>query len=211
MLYCLNRIKGFFHIMSRQHPLSTHFFVLLCVLLLLAPLGCKRKNPPPLSTNWGDGAGTQQTGAYDPYSSGGGFADDRGGAGVTGLPGLNLDDYQDGGLAPGLNTVYFPYDDAGLDARAQATLQENASRMRASSNVIYQIGGHCDERGTQEYNMALGERRALSVRDYLIRLGVPGDRMVTISFGEEMPAAYGSNEAAWSQNRRAEFRILLPR
>jgi len=67
------------------------------------------------------------------------------------------------------------------------------------------VEGHCDERGTQEYNMALGERRALAVRDYLINLGVPGQNLLTISYGEERPVDPGHNEAAWAKNRRAEF------
>ena len=72
-------------------------------------------------------------------------------------------------------------------------------------NVIVQIAGHCDERGTQEYNLALGEKRAQSVRNHLRQLGVPGDRLVTISYGEEAPAVPGQSEAAWAQNRRCEF------
>ncbi len=77
--------------------------------------------------------------------------------------------------------------------------------------MIIQIAGHCDERGTEEYNIALGERRALSVREHLIQLGVSGDRMITISFGEEMPAVEGNTEAAYKFNRRCEFNRAQPR
>ena len=69
------------------------------------------------------------------------------------------------------------------------------------------IEGHCDERGTDEYNLALGERRALAVRRYLVALGISADRLHTISYGEEKPAVLGSDEAAWSKNRRAEFKV----
>jgi peptidoglycan-associated lipoprotein len=72
-------------------------------------------------------------------------------------------------------------------------------------SVIVQVEGHCDERGTQEYNLALGEKRALATREHLIKLGIPADRIITISYGEEMPAIQGGGESAWAQNRRCEF------
>lgn len=105
----------------------------------------------------------------------------------------------------GLQTVYFDFDSSALRNDARATLKDNADKIKAIPGFIIQIEGHCDERGTQEYNLALGERRALAVRQYLIDLGVSGDRLVTISYGEEWPAVQGSNEAAWAQNRRAQF------
>lgn len=105
----------------------------------------------------------------------------------------------------GLQTVYFDYDSSALRNDALATLKDNADKIKSIPGFIIQIEGHCDERGTQEYNLALGERRALAVRQYLIDLGVSGDRLVTISYGEEWPATQGSNEAAWAQNRRAQF------
>ncbi len=107
--------------------------------------------------------------------------------------------------ASGLQTVYFDYDSSALRSDALNTLKANADKIKSIPGFIIQIEGHCDERGTQEYNLALGERRALAVRQYLIDLGVSGDRLVTISYGEEWPAAQGSNEAAWAQNRRAQF------
>lgn len=104
-----------------------------------------------------------------------------------------------------LKTVYFDFDSASLTAPTTTTLGYNAERILDVPNTIVQIAGHCDERGTQEYNLALGEKRAQSVRNHLRQLGVPGDRLVTISFGEESPAVAGSGEAAWAQNRRCEF------
>ena len=124
--------------------------------------------------------------------------------GDRGLPELDLAALlfdKDKGLKP----VYFDFDSSALRTDALATLDANAKRIKEVPNVIIQIAGHCDERGTQEYNLALGERRALGIRSHLIKLGISGDRMVTISCGEEFPANTGHTEAAWSQNRRAEF------
>lgn len=107
--------------------------------------------------------------------------------------------------ASGLQPVYFDYDSSSLNSSALQTLRENADKIKEVPNIIIQVAGHCDERGTQEYNLALGERRALAVREHLRQLGISGDRMITISFGEENPAVPGSNEAAWAKNRRCEF------
>lgn len=107
----------------------------------------------------------------------------------------------DGRLKP----VYFDFDSDALTAPTTMTLGYNAERILEVPNVIVQIAGHCDERGTQEYNLALGEKRAQSVRNHLRQLGVPGDRLITISYGEEAPAVPGTDEAAWAQNRRCEF------
>jgi len=104
-----------------------------------------------------------------------------------------------------LKPVYFDFDSHDLTAPTTMTLGYNAERMLEVPNVIVQIAGHCDERGTQEYNLALGEKRAQSVRNHLRQLGVPGDRLITISYGEEAPAVAGSSETAWAQNRRCEF------
>jgi len=101
--------------------------------------------------------------------------------------------------------VFFDTDKFDIDAEDQAVLRSQAAWLARYSNKRITIEGHCDERGTQQYNLALGERRALAVRDYLIRLGISGDRLVTISYGEEDPADPGHSESAWAKNRRAEF------
>lgn len=105
----------------------------------------------------------------------------------------------------GLKPVYFDFDSSAVRADQISVLQSNAALLKQAPNAYIQVAGHCDERGTQEYNLALGERRALAVREYLVKLGISGDRIVTISYGEESPAQMGSNEAAWAMNRRAEF------
>lgn len=103
----------------------------------------------------------------------------------------------------GSDTVYFGTDEYSLDEQSKATLAAQARWMLANPSVRGSIEGHCDERGTREYNLALGERRANAAKDYLIANGVPAGRLTTISWGKERPVALGSNEEAWAQNRRA--------
>ena len=98
--------------------------------------------------------------------------------------------------------VFFDFDKSDIKTEAADTLKRQAAWMEDNPNITVVIEGHCDERGTREYNLALGERRANSVREYLISLGVSADRITTISYGKERPAVLGSNESAWAQNRR---------
>ena len=99
--------------------------------------------------------------------------------------------------------VFFNYDSSELDSDAQELLQDQVAWLKQYSNVSVIIEGHCDERGTREYNLALGEKRAQSVKNYLINLGISADRVSTISYGKERPAVVGSNDGAWAQNRRS--------
>ncbi|MCH7910789.1 MAG: OmpA family protein, partial [Candidatus Hydrogenedentes bacterium] len=103
--------------------------------------------------------------------------------------------------ATGLQALYFDYNRFDLRQDALDTLRINAEKIKAAPGVVIQIEGHCDERGTQEYNLALGEKRALATRSHLINLGVSGDRLITISYGEEDPADSGHSESAWAKNR----------
>jgi len=107
------------------------------------------------------------------------------------------------------NVVYFEYDRSQVKASEHSKLDAVASFAKGGNRAI-RVEGHCDERGTEEYNRSLGERRALAVREYLVRAGVPANRIDTISHGEDKPAVPGHNEAAWSKNRRAEFKLLQP-
>jgi peptidoglycan-associated lipoprotein len=104
-------------------------------------------------------------------------------------------------------TVYFAFDDYTLNSDAQSHLQAMADHLKQAQNTVVQIEGHCDERGSIEYNLALGERRAQSVKNYLTQLGVDAARLSTISYGEEKPASEGHDESAWTKNRRAEFTL----
>jgi peptidoglycan-associated lipoprotein len=103
--------------------------------------------------------------------------------------------------------VYFDYDESTIRADAQESLAAKVPLLRQNPNVRIRIEGHADERGSVEYNLALGMRRANAVRDYLTGFGLDAGRFEVFSYGEDRPVNQGSNEAAWSQNRRAEFRV----
>ena len=104
-----------------------------------------------------------------------------------------------------LPTIYFDFDQASISSQGRTLLKEVADSVQTSVGPTITIEGHCDERGSNEYNLALGERRARSVKDYLQRLGIPETKLSTISYGEERPADMGSDESAWAKNRRAEL------
>lgn len=162
------------------------FVSAICLVLLAASMsGCKslKKNP----------AGV--------YGSGDIYTDSLGSISVG-------DRFTGGTEHPGMFTpVYFAYDSSQVSDSERAKVEEVASHLKQNTSVAVIIEGHCDERGSNEYNLALGERRALAVRAYLTGLGISADRIQTKSFGEEMPADPGHDETAWSANRRAEFVI----
>jgi peptidoglycan-associated lipoprotein len=106
-----------------------------------------------------------------------------------------------------LKNIYFDFDKSTIKGEFQQVLEGIAGWLNQSPEKQLLIEGHCDERGTNEYNLALGERRSLSVRRYLVGLGISPDRLHTISYGEEKPADPGHGEASWSKNRRAEFKV----
>jgi peptidoglycan-associated lipoprotein len=106
-----------------------------------------------------------------------------------------------------LKPVFFEYDSSDLSPEAQKTLDENAATMKKYPTWAVTIEGHCDERGTAEYNLALGERRSVAARAYLVSLGVPADRIRTVSYGKEFPFDPAHSETAFSTNRRAHFVI----
>jgi len=101
--------------------------------------------------------------------------------------------------------IHFAFDSSVLSGQAQQILMNKAEYLRANPGVRVTVEGHCDERGTNEYNMALGDRRADSAKDFLVNLGIGADRLNAISYGEERPIAMGQNEASWAKNRRAQF------
>jgi peptidoglycan-associated lipoprotein len=103
----------------------------------------------------------------------------------------------------GRDTIYFDTDRYNIDSADQAALQTQAQYLGQYSNARATVEGHADERGTREYNLALGERRANAAKNYLVSLGVAADRISTVSYGKERPKALGSDEQAWAQNRRA--------
>ena len=121
-----------------------------------------------------------------------------------GISGKTLDDLnRDSPLKP----LFFALDSADVSAEGQRVLQDNASIMKKYPAWQVTIEGHCDERGTAEYNLALGERRALAAKNYLVSLGIPADKVKTVSYGKEFPFDPGHDDGAWSKNRRAHFVI----
>ena len=109
--------------------------------------------------------------------------------------------------AKGLELIHFDFDQYVLTDAAKCTLVNNAGLLRSAPAVKILIEGHCDERGSDEYNLALGEKRALATKNYLVSLGVAAERMSVISYGEEMPLDPAHNKEAWAQNRRANFKV----
>jgi peptidoglycan-associated lipoprotein len=206
---------------------SLFFNLGLAMLLALAgTVGCKRqpKAPTPIPSR-----GVGDTGAPDPY----GVAQPRGDDQARVIPpaplvvpvdqtapdraGTTLDG---GGPLPDLSfmrsdaeffaqyTVYFDFDRSAVRASERSKVEAVGQHLMANPRHAVRVEGHCDERGTEGYNLALGERRALAVREYLVNLGVPGNRVATVSYGESRPADPRSNEEAWSRNRRGEFILL---
>jgi peptidoglycan-associated lipoprotein len=103
------------------------------------------------------------------------------------------------------SAIYFDFDKYSLRDDAKADLKKNIDVMKQDQNIKITVEGHCDERGTVEYNLALGERRAKSARDYMVNMGVKANRVSTISYGKERPKEFGHDEDAWAKNRRDEF------
>ena len=118
---------------------------------------------------------------------------------------LELNGSSDESTAGPLKTVYFDFDSTALSSSTKEVLNQNAMWLKGMESVDIQIEGHADERGGQQYNLALGERRANAVKSYLEALGVKAARISVISYGKEKPVAFGHDESAWSKNRRANF------
>ena len=154
--------------------------------------GCARKTPPP------EAALPEAPAPVDPNST------DPNSLEVVELPALQADLV----AKAGSDTIYFGTDEYSLDDASKATLAAQAQWLLANRNIRASIEGHADERGTREYNQALGERRANATRDFLLSQGVPADRMTVTSWGKERPVATGSTEEAWAQNRRAVTVII---
>ncbi len=167
---------------------------LISILLLsLGLIGCPKQSPPPIS--YGSAPSTD-----------------------SGAPGMGeteigtderiLERVQEEGEGGPLPDVYFSYDSFELSEEARYTLQANADWLQNNPEAKIEIEGHCDERGTTEYNLALGTKRARAAQDYLITLGVPAERLSVISYGEELPQCTDANESCWQRNRRGRFSVL---
>jgi len=111
-------------------------------------------------------------------------------------------------VVPQLDDIHFDFDKSDIRTDGREILQKNADWLQNNPDIKIQIEGHCDERGTAEYNLALGERRAMSTKKYLISLGISADRIYTISYGEELPIDPNHSEDSWAKNRRAHFLVI---
>ncbi len=154
--------------------------------------GCARKKPadlPPPPLGSADGAGAEGAGAGGAGS----------GVGQAAIPGSRADFLQ----SVTADRIYFATDSHTVDNEARAVLDSQAAWLQRNGAVRVTIEGHADERGTREYNLALGDRRANAAKNYLAARGIAAGRMTTISWGKERPVAEGSDESAWAQNRRA--------
>lgn len=185
--------------MYKMNPLR---LVLLVVLAALLATGCAKK-PAPSPEAAGMGMGMEQPT-------------------VTEMPSEEVAGVQEGTMTetgvseeaaattalPELQRIFFDFDQYVLTDEARQILADNAAYLKANSGAEVKIEGHCDERGSDEYNLALGERRALAAKNYLVSLGISPDRLSIISYGEEMPLDPGHTEAAWAKNRRAEFKVV---
>ena len=127
-----------------------------------------------------------------------------GGSGSGGMDEARRQDFKS---TDNLKDIYFRFDQYDLDDQSRDTLRQNARYLQTNSGAMIEIQGHCDERGTNNYNIALGERRSHSTKMYLVSQGVSARRIHTISYGEERPFCFDSNDACWLKNRRAHFRI----
>ena len=166
------------------------------------------------------GCSTTEDSANDDIYSGydGSQYDGAGQVGESDLPGdlqagTSLDSYRRGTLGGGggqgpLDDIYFDYDSYSLSLDARELLNLNADWLRANPNARVEVEGHCDSRGTIEYNLGLGARRATAVRDYLVSVGIAPDRMSTISYGKELPLCQDETPDCWARNRRAHLVVL---
>ncbi len=175
---------------------STGGMRLLMVAVLALGLACSSDEGPDAESARGGSTGS--TGWDDPVT-GQDMDGDIAGRGPEGAAAARR---------MGLKTVYFDYDRSAIREDGRAALRANYEILRGRPDVRVELQGNCDERGSAEYNFALGERRAKAVRDYLVRLGVSPNQLTTVSFGEENPSVVGHSESAWSRNRRVDFAVL---
>ena len=194
----------------------------LLVIALAAALafvvGCQ--NPKPRVTQLGEGSYARESVRKDGELNTNPLSAPTGAEGVTGGVVANGDLPDDSSLADrdqdrsvfANETVYFDYDQANVKASEASKLDQVAGAFKAKgAGFDLLIEGHCDERGTEEYNRSLGERRALAIRELLMKAGVDGQHVFTRSFGKDKPAVASHDEASWSKNRRGEFILVLPK
>ena len=195
---------------------STVMAIVCCGALALAVTGCRYDDPnggddiattTEVGTDDGANGANDSANAAKDIGTEGGNADETSLSSVTGLPFDQDPNYTrctDVDFVP----VYFAFDASQLAPSELAKIEAVAQHLQAKPNRVVIVEGNCDERGANEYNLSLGELRAISIRDYLVTLGIDAQRIQTKSYGEEKPAVSGSGEAAWAKNRRGEFAIF---
>jgi len=184
-------------------------FIALALVLTTGLTACKRKQPPV--TKLGDsgmagGGRTRDIGAGTQFDTGGTVKTTEPGGGEQ--PNWNPDDFAQDRNALAAQAIYFDFDSASVRSSEQSKLEAVAGALRSDTSAKLLIEGNCDERGTEEYNRSLGERRALAAREGLVAMGIDSNRVASRSYGEDRPSMSGHDEAAWSKNRRAEFVLL---
>ena len=191
---------------SREVRMRQNRLLVLAVLVTLTISACAKKQPavarpmppPPASTGGPTGPPPPPQPVSEPIPVPPEPVSEES------IAGRSLDDLnRDSPLKP----LFFALDSADVSADGQRVLQDNAAIMKKYPAWQITIEGHCDERGTAEYNLALGERRALAAKNYLVSLGIPADKVKTVSYGKEFPFEPGHDDNAWSKNRRAHFVI----
>ncbi|MGN6385219.1 MAG: OmpA family protein [Verrucomicrobiota bacterium] len=204
---------------------QTKFFNLLLASVMMVAIGAGCKKTPKNITNipgqpapriGGDSAGSM----INPNTSSFGNTIPQNGLGNTSalgssnaheIPGSDTMNANEDRSALSQQTVYFDFDRSAIRPSEQPKLEQVATYLKSNPNLQLKIEGHCDDRGTEEYNRALGERRAIAAREFLIQKhNIGSDRITTVSFGEDRPADMGKTEEAYAKNRRDEFVILKP-
>ena len=177
------------------------------VTIILTAAGCAPSATKPEPSSASSAAG--KPAAQSPGEG------QRGATSESTTPGQSsLDQLRDGKTTPAaspLKEIFFSFDRYDLEGEARETLKVNADWLKRNQAARIEIEGHCDERGTNEYNLALGAKRAQAAKDYLVTLGIAADRLSTISYGEEIPVCREQNENCWRQNRRDRFVIIQAR
>lgn len=194
-----------------MNAFKTSSLLAICVALTMVASGCKHTQPP--ITRFPSNNGMVGNNG-DNLNNGGSLGNNIGGPTEMGggpLADFNPDNYNQDRTAFAAETIYFAFDSSAIKTGDEMKVSAVASALKSDASAKLLIEGHCDERGTEEYNRSLGERRALAVREALANQGVDPQRIATRSYGEDRPADPGHGEAAWSKNRRAEFVLLHPK
>lgn len=185
--------------------------LLLALILCLPAVGC-HKHPTTL-TKLPNGVTESGTTNGTDLGNSGVITNANADGSLGGVPMPSADKFKDWPRNEEIfksDTVHFAFDSSVVKAEDKPKVSDVANYLKSNAGDAVQIEGHCDERGTEEYNRSLGERRALALREELIQMGVDGGNVITISYGKDKPVDSGHDEAAWSQNRRGVFILLTP-